>query len=243
MPPNLRNVPGQDIRMSFADVFKSSKVLKAERDMVARKREQLRAENKRLADLHAAMAQLTTNKGQQPKANSTPPAPPPAPPPPIVLPPGVVPPSVVPRNNEARSWTDQDNEQLMKLKQDSTSWRAIAVAMKWPVHELKERWRAIKPEPPEEPKPEKVEVKAESPENKKKVAFTESTKEKKTSKESSKKVMCYTDESLSMEEAILLNKLADKYDKEMWLRISSKFFDKTGKRLDPEEARRHIRPS
>lgn len=37
MPPNLRNVPGQDIRMSFADVFKSSKVLKAERDMVARK--------------------------------------------------------------------------------------------------------------------------------------------------------------------------------------------------------------
>lgn len=55
--------------------------------------------------------------------------------------------------------------------------------------------------------------------------------------------MVYADESLSTEEAVLLSKLADKYDKEMWLRICSKFFDKTGKRLDPDEARRHIRPS
>ncbi|KAF3480183.1 uncharacterized protein GIQ15_05530 [Arthroderma uncinatum] len=235
--PDFRNVPGQDIKVSFADVFKSSKMLKAERAIVARKREQLKAENKRLAELQAAMAQVT--KGP-PKANSTP-----APPPPIRPPEASQQKNEPGASSEIKNWTDKEDEQLSKLKQDNVSWKTIAETMKWPVSDLKERWRIIKPpEPPKEAKPDKEESKADNKKekNKQKVAFTEPSKDK-PSKEGSKKVIYYTDESLSLEEVILLNKLAEKYDKEMWLRISSKFFDKTGKRLDPEEAKRHVRPS
>ncbi|EFR01544.1 hypothetical protein MGYG_04546 [Nannizzia gypsea CBS 118893] len=251
MPPKARNVPGQGIRMSFGDVFKSSKALKAERELVARKTAQLKAENKRLADLHAAMAPYTMEKqakdGSSPATTPpSPPGPPPAAaaaPPPPVLPPGTVPQkpgaSAVPVI-EVRDWTDEDDAQLKKLKEDNISWRKIAETMRSSVHELKERWRVIRPEPAKQPQPEPEKVKEDSPQEKKAVVVEPSAKEKK-GKEAPKVV--YTDESLSTEEAVLLSKLADKYDREMWLRISSKFFDKTGKRLDPDEARRHIRPS
>ncbi|KAK2883362.1 hypothetical protein FQN49_000002 [Arthroderma sp. PD_2] len=233
MPANFYNVPGQDIKVSFADVFKSSKMLKAERDIVARKREELKAENRRLAELQAAMAQFT--KGR-PKLNGAP-----APPPPIQPPDANQQKNEPSAPSEVRSWTDKEDTELSKLKQDGTSWKVISETMKWPVNELKERWRVIKPEPPKESKPEKEESKADKKEkNKQRVAFAES--KDKSSKESKKVIYC-TDGSLSLEEAVLLNKLAEKYDKEMWLRISSKFFDKTGKRLDPEEAKRHVRPS
>ncbi|DAA73481.1 TPA_exp: Uncharacterized protein A8136_4662 [Trichophyton benhamiae CBS 112371] len=241
MTPKARNVPGQDIRMSFGDVFKSSKALKAEREL----RAQLKAESKRLADLNAAMAPYT--KVQEAKNSSGQAAGPPGPPPTVVPPPPAnLPPGAVQQKPEAavvpaivvRDWTDEDNAQLKGLKEDNISWRKIAETMNWPVHELKERWRAIKPEPPKKPQPEPEKVKQDSVQ--KRVVFTESGDEKK-GKEAPKVV--YADESLSTEEAVLLSKLADKYDKEMWLRICSKFFDKTGKRLDPDEARRHIRPS
>ncbi|EGD91742.2 uncharacterized protein TERG_07960 [Trichophyton rubrum CBS 118892] len=173
-----------------------------------------------------------------------PPGPPPAavPPPPADLPPGAVqqkPEAAVVPAIVVRDWTNEDNAQLKKLKEDNISWRKIAETMNWPVHELRERWRAIKPELPKKSQQEPEKVKQDGVQEKQ-VVFMESVKEKK-SKEIPKVV--YADESLSTEEAVLLSKLADKYDKEMWLRICSKFFDKTGKRLDPDEARRHIRPS
>ncbi|OAL71281.1 hypothetical protein A7D00_4181 [Trichophyton violaceum] len=175
-----------------------------------------------------------------------PPGPPPAavPPPPADLPPGAVqqkPEAAVVPAIVVRDWTNEDNAQLKKLKEDNISWRKIAEKMNWPVHELRERWRAIKPELPKKSQQEPEKVKQDGVQEKQ-VVFMESVKEKKVQSKEIPKVV-YADESLSTEEAVLLSKLADKYDKEMWLRICSKFFDKTGKRLDPDEARRHIRPS
>ncbi|KAN0069943.1 hypothetical protein V8E54_012249 [Elaphomyces granulatus] len=45
------------------------------------------------------------------------------------------------------------------------------------------------------------------------------------------------DNEFTIEELLLLHKLADRYEREKWLRISSRFFDKTGRRITPEKAR------
>lgn len=112
-----------------------------------------------------------------------PPGPPPTvvPPPPANLPPGAVqqkPEAAVVPAIVVRDWTDEDNAQLKGLKEDNISWRKIAETMNWPVHELKERWRAIKPEPPKKPQPEPEKVKQDSVQEKR-VVFTESGDEKK----------------------------------------------------------------
>jgi hypothetical protein len=48
------------------------------------------------------------------------------------------------------------------------------------------------------------------------------------------------EDGLSFQEILLLHKLADQYEKEKWLRISSRFFDKTGKRITPDMAKQRI---
>jgi len=60
------------------------------------------------------------------------------------------------------------------------------------------------------------------------------------SKSSAKKTVYYVDENFTLEDIILLNKLAVKYEEEKWLRISSRFYDKTGKRLTPQEAKKRL---
>ena len=48
------------------------------------------------------------------------------------------------------------------------------------------------------------------------------------------------DPDFTVAELILLNQLAAKYEDDKWLRISSRFFDKTGKRLSPQEAKARV---
>jgi len=55
-----------------------------------------------------------------------------------------------------------------------------------------------------------------------------------------KKVYYYLDNEFTLDEIILLHNLADRYEKEKWLRISSRFYDKTGKRITPEQAKSRI---
>lgn len=57
---------------------------------------------------------------------------------------------------------------------------------------------------------------------------------------SEKRTILYVDENLSVEDLILLTKLEARYEAEKWLRISSRFFDKTGKRFTPEEVKVHL---
>lgn len=156
-----------------------------EHQLTDEQRAQLKAENKRLADLNAAMAPYTkVQEAKNSNGQATgPPGPPPAavPPPPADLPPGAVqqkPEAAVVPAIVVRDWTNEDNAQLKKLKEDNISWRKIAETMNWPVHELRERWRAIKPELPKKSQQEPEKVKQDGVQEKQ-VVFMESVKEKK----------------------------------------------------------------
>ncbi|KAL1862204.1 hypothetical protein Plec18167_001010 [Paecilomyces lecythidis] len=47
----------------------------------------------------------------------------------------------------------------------------------------------------------------------------------------------YIETKLSLDEILLLHKLEARYEREKWLYVTSRFFDKTGKRITPEEAK------
>ncbi|KAL1962710.1 hypothetical protein VTN77DRAFT_9254 [Rasamsonia byssochlamydoides] len=51
----------------------------------------------------------------------------------------------------------------------------------------------------------------------------------------------YMDDKFTLEEIILLHKLADHYENEKWLRVSSRFFDKTGRRISPDDAKLRVK--
>ena len=57
---------------------------------------------------------------------------------------------------------------------------------------------------------------------------------------SAKRTIFYIDENFSVEDIILLTKLEAKYEDEKWLRISSRFYDKTGKRFTPQEVKKYL---
>lgn len=44
----------------------------------------------------------------------------------------------------------------------------------------------------------------------------------------------------NLEELLMLFKLATKYEEEKWLRVCSRFFDKTGKRLSVQQAKERV---
>ena len=56
-----------------------------------------------------------------------------------------------------------------------------------------------------------------------------------------KKTVLYLDEAFTLEDVILLNQIAAKYEEEKWIRVSSRFFDKTGKRHPPRILKKHVR--
>ncbi|KAJ9255194.1 hypothetical protein DTO271D3_8211 [Paecilomyces variotii] len=51
------------------------------------------------------------------------------------------------------------------------------------------------------------------------------------------KVRPYIETKLSLDEILLLHKLEARFEREKWLHVASRFFDKTGKRITPEEAK------
>ncbi|GAD98352.1 predicted protein [Paecilomyces variotii No. 5] len=51
------------------------------------------------------------------------------------------------------------------------------------------------------------------------------------------KAQPYIETKLSLDEILLLHKLEARYEREKWLYVASRFFDKTGKRITPEEAK------
>ncbi|KAL1999388.1 hypothetical protein VTN02DRAFT_4586 [Thermoascus thermophilus] len=67
----------------------------------------------------------------------------------------------------------------------------------------------------------------------------ESAKHKDKEKDA-KIVYYYLDNEFTLDEMVLLHNLADRYEKEKWLRISSRFYDKTGKRITPDQAKSRI---
>ncbi|KLJ06854.1 hypothetical protein EMPG_17653 [Blastomyces silverae] len=180
---------------------------------------------------------------QQQQQQQQQPQPPPLPPPP-----------------PQQEWTTDDDDTLRRLKAEGMSWKAISTSMDRPVQALKTRWGIVRPA---------VEYKIQRPHtsgqcetssrsqqqqaetqrrHERRVSFAEplvmngknDTTSTTTYTRNPKKKILYVDENFSLEEILLLNKLAVQYDEEKWLRISSRFYDKTGKRLTPQEAREHV---
>ncbi|PGH21509.1 hypothetical protein AJ80_03177 [Polytolypa hystricis UAMH7299] len=234
------------VKVSFADIFKSTKTIREEIAAAAYKREALAARRRSSGGFHTA--------------GTAPPRPPPHPPVQFSVPP----PPPIPTQSPARAvhqapptpeptvWTTDDDAQLRQLKAQNITWKGIATAMNRPVHDLKARWGIIRPYNPPPSNAGTSNTNGASrgesdgyqkAKNTRKVSFAEPTvtvEPAKASGSSGQRKLFYLSEKFTLDEVMLLNKIATKYDEEKWLRISSRFFDKTGKRITPQEAKKHV---
>ena len=55
-----------------------------------------------------------------------------------------------------------------------------------------------------------------------------------------RKPILFIDEDFNMDDIVLLNKIASKFEEEKWLRITSRFYDKTGKRITMQQAKSRV---
>ncbi|OJD17615.1 hypothetical protein AJ78_02314 [Emergomyces pasteurianus Ep9510] len=168
------------------------------------------------------------------------------------------PPSTTPQPQQ-QEWTTDDDDMLRRLKAEDMTWKAISTSMGRPVQSLKTRWGIIRPAVEYKiPRPhtsaqcetgsksQQQQQQAETHRrHERRVSFSEplvmnGKTNPTTYTRTAKKKILYVDENFSLEEILLLNKLAAQYEDEKWLRISSRFYDKTGKRLTPQEAREHV---
>lgn len=60
------------------------------------------------------------------------------------------------------------------------------------------------------------------------------------SKPKNSKPILFVDEDFNVDDIVMLNKIASRYEEEKWLRITSRFFDKTGKRITLEQAKSRV---
>ncbi|EEH46763.2 uncharacterized protein PADG_02861 [Paracoccidioides brasiliensis Pb18] len=164
-----------------------------------------------------------------------------------------------------QDWTTDDDDMLRQLKAQDMTWKSISVSMGRPVSALKNRWGIIRPaveymiqrphtmgqgQGQGQGQDEIGFSRAPQPgmthrRHERRVSFSEplvvnGKNENYTFTRTPKKKILYIDENFSFEEILLLNKLAMQCDEEKWLRISSRFFDKTGKRLTPQEAKEYV---
>ncbi|KAK2760750.1 hypothetical protein FQN54_001986 [Arachnomyces sp. PD_36] len=56
----------------------------------------------------------------------------------------------------------------------------------------------------------------------------------------SRRPVLFVDEDFSVDDIVLLNRIASRYEEEKWLRITSRFFDKTGKRITTQQAKSRV---
>ncbi|EFW23140.1 hypothetical protein D8B26_006658 [Coccidioides posadasii str. Silveira] len=242
----LSGHPLPEIKVSFADVFKSSKTLREEAAAAALKRSLLEASNKEAEEAGPpppppkepipATEQKTEAKPAAPESG-----------------PGLAakacPAEAATSTNSILEWTPEQDLQLLKMKAEYTPWRAISASIGKPVFALKDRWGVIQPKTSASRDKQKAqkEAKPTKLENEKtrerRVSFSEPIvtpdNDGARDADSSKKVL-YLDEAFTLEDVILLNQIAARYDEDKWIRISSRFFDKTGKRLPPRILKKHV---
>ncbi|QSS60377.1 hypothetical protein I7I51_05175 [Histoplasma capsulatum] len=162
-----------------------------------------------------------------------------------------------------QGWTTDDDDTLRRLKAEDMSWKAISTSMGRPVQSLKTRWGIIRPAVEHKiPRPHtsaqgETSLRSQQQQqqtdtnrrHERRVSFSDplimagKVADNYTStytRTPHKKKILYVDENFSLEEILLLNRLAAQYDEEKWLRISSRFYDKTGKRLTPQEAKEYV---
>nr|KMM68016.1 hypothetical protein CPAG_04348 [Coccidioides posadasii RMSCC 3488] len=228
----LSGHPLPEIKVSFADVFKSSKTLQASN----KEAEEAGPPPPPPKEPIPATEQKTEAKPAAPESG-----------------PGLAakacPAEAATSTNSILEWTPEQDLQLLKMKAEYTPWRAISASIGKPVFALKDRWGVIQPKTSASRDKQKAqkEAKPTKLENEKtrerRVSFSEPIvtpdNDGARDADSSKKVL-YLDEAFTLEDVILLNQIAARYDEDKWIRISSRFFDKTGKRLPPRILKKHV---
>ncbi|MCJ1338238.1 hypothetical protein MMC09_003524 [Bachmanniomyces sp. S44760] len=135
----------------------------------------------------------------------------------------------------APGWTAADDEKLLHLKAGGKTWKDIHAEMggKRAIKDIKRRCNDLN----------KVKATSEGTEaGKEAEAKAAETKEdtgkqqtKEDSTESGQRPIIYLDEGdeLDVHEIMYLYRLQEHFDDKKWLDIASRFFDQTGKRIDP----------
>lgn len=168
--------------------------------------------------------------------------------------------------NEEKAFTEEQDAQLIKMKQENKSWKEIAAEMGKPQWLLKQRFKEIKPkdekggqkEEKSKGKDKAVEKQASIHDGKHIAHHSEKTKVKKAdNKEASKaqdihkgktkakytrsEWMTLTeDDSFTYKDLETLAGIVSQDNDEKWDRISSRFFDYTGRRVHPEDIKRKL---
>ncbi|WEW55801.1 hypothetical protein PRK78_001234 [Emydomyces testavorans] len=257
MPPSGRK---PEFKISLADVFKSTKTLREEAAAAALKRSILEAKKKaeEVASLPPPPKEPITTPAPDPNAgakpatsDSAPPAAPESAPAPAPAPAPAAPANAAAPSNPVPEWTAEQDLQLLKMKTENASWRAISTAIGKPVYALKDRWGVIQPktnvlkQPKAQGEAKPVMTEGNGKGTRRRVSFSEplvttDNNDGARDTDSSKKRGFHLDGTLTLEETVLLNKIAAKYEEEKWIRISSRFFDKTGKRHAPRTLKKYI---
>ena len=136
-----------------------------------------------------------------------------------------------------------DDAWLKKMKAEQMSWKRIAAKMGRAEHEIKTHWKEIRTDdaaPATPKKPAREADEAVPTKHKKSPADAGTAKPKPAPaapSESEDYITLYEDDFFSAVELRLLADLMMRDDARRWLRISSAFFDKTGRRVHPDDVR------
>ncbi|KAF7585693.1 hypothetical protein BBP40_010274 [Aspergillus hancockii] len=147
-------------------------------------------------------------------------------------------------------WSAQDDETLIDLRGCNVPWKCISAAMNnKPVEVLKERWFSLRTGRSRSTEivgrlTKKTANHYSSWEDGtgRHVSFTDplATDDENIDKgyiASQPLKVFYLDDDLELEDVLLLHTIAAKWEKEKWFAVSTRFHDKTGRSITPEQAK------
>ncbi|KAB8231560.1 uncharacterized protein BDW43DRAFT_301743 [Aspergillus alliaceus] len=154
-------------------------------------------------------------------------------------------------------WSAQDDTTLQNLRHCSIPWKYISAAMNnRPVEDLKKRWASLHGDrltksvdkPVKDTINDRLSCKTlEGGSVERHVCFSDplvtegdTEDDNIASKPSKVKHVFYTDENFDLEDVLLLHTIAAKWERDKWLNVSTRFNDRTGRNITPEDAKSMI---
>ncbi|KAA8651998.1 hypothetical protein EYZ11_002988 [Aspergillus tanneri] len=157
-----------------------------------------------------------------------------------------------------RTWTAEEDRLLRELKNCHIPWKYVTVAMgNRPAAQLKRRWYYLRNRKSNETETADLADQSddehswedteevERPQRRVSFASPLVTMREDDAGEDEDyvprapriKKVCYIDSDLNLKEILLLHKIAAKWERDRWLAISTRFNDKTGRSITPEQAK------
>ncbi|KZF26488.1 hypothetical protein L228DRAFT_13469 [Xylona heveae TC161] len=146
------------------------------------------------------------------------------------------------------SWDGEKDAQLLKYKDDNRSWKQISALLDISVSELRRRFKELKQQQQggTETNPDASKQASSSAEEAKPSGEPEQKEAPPIQQQATavpgidRYIYLAEDDIFSIEETLLLLKIAQQYDEDKWLTVSSRFYDHTGRRVHPDDVRAKI---